>query len=309
MNTLFCFGLGFTATVLAEETALRDWRVAGTRRPPEDGPAAASPDEAHNGNNGDKSVPVYPFDGDRPAEAQKATLDAARDNGGRGRLAWLLSIPPGAAGDPVLTALTADERRPPAALDWVGYLSTTGVYGDRQGGWVDEDDAPAPATDRARRRAAAEAAWLAWGRRHDIPVQIFRLAGIYGPGRNALAQLRAGTARRLHKPGQVFSRVHVADIAQVLAAGIARPLPGRLYNVCDDEPAATADVVAHAAEIAGLPVPPLESVEDADLSPMARSFYAECRRVRNDRIKDELGVTLRYPTYREGLRALLEAGE
>jgi len=211
----------------------------------------------------------------------------------------LSSVAPDGEGDPVLRALGPQIAA--ANLDWVGYLSTTGVYGDHGGDWVDEDTALTPATARGRARVAAEADWQALG----VPLHIFRLAGIYGPGRGPFAKLRAGTARRIVKPGQVFSRTHVADIAQVLAASIARPDPGRIYNVCDDDPAPPQDVIAHAAQLLGLPVPPEEPFETADLSPMARSFYAESKRVRNDRIKDELGVRLLFPTYREGLAAIL----
>jgi nucleoside-diphosphate-sugar epimerase len=222
----------------------------------------------------------------------------------RGVTHLLSSVPPDADGDPVLRHHAADLAALPG-LAWVGYLSTTGVYGDRQGGWVDEDSNLTPGTERGRRRLAAERAWLASG----LPVHLFRLAGIYGPGRNQLAGLRAGTAQRIDKPGQVFSRIHVDDIATVLAASIACPSPGRAYNVCDNEAAPPAEVVAHAAGLLGMAPPPLVPFATAELSPMARSFYADSKRVDNARIKAELGVALRYPTYREGLAALLAAGE
>ncbi|MEM1066115.1 MAG: SDR family oxidoreductase, partial [Pseudomonadota bacterium] len=192
-------------------------------------------------------------------------------------------------------------------LEWVGYLSTTGVYGDHGGGWVDEHTALTPATKRGEMRRVAEAAWQALAVETGLPLHIFRLAGIYGPGRGPFAKVRAGTARRIVKEGQVFSRIHVEDIAQVLAASIARPKPGAIYNLCDDDPAPPQDVIAHAAELLGLPLPPAIAFEEAELSPMARSFYAESKRVRNDRIKEELGVTLHYPSYRDGLAALLAA--
>lgn len=211
----------------------------------------------------------------------------------------LSSIAPDDDGDPVLRALAPQLAA--ARLDWVGYLSTTGVYGDHGGGWVDETNPLTPATRRGRTRMRAEAAWQAL----DLPLHIFRLAGIYGAGRGPFKKIRAGTARRIVKPGQVFSRIHEADIAQVLAASIARPAPGAIYNVCDDDPAPPQDVIAHAARLLGLPPPPEEDFEAAELTPMARSFYAESKRVRNDRIKRDLGVTLRYPTYREGLAAVL----
>jgi nucleoside-diphosphate-sugar epimerase len=210
---------------------------------------------------------------------------------------------PDGGGDPVLARHGADLAA--ARPDWVGYLSTTGVYGDHQGGWVDEATPLTPSTARGLARVQAEAAWAALG----LPLHIFRLAGIYGPGRGPFEKVRNGTARRIVKPGQVFSRTHVDDIAQVLAASIARPDPGAVYNVCDDDPAPPEDVLAHAAELLGLPPPPEESWDSADMTPMARSFYAESKRVRNDRIKRDLGVRLIHPDYRSGLSALLAAGE
>jgi nucleoside-diphosphate-sugar epimerase len=194
------------------------------------------------------------------------------------------------------------------SLAWVGYLSTTGVYGDRDGGWVDETSELRPSGARGRRRVAAETAWLDLWRDRGVPVHIFRLAGIYGPGRSPFDALRAGTAKRIVKPGQVFSRIHVDDLASVLLSSIARPRPGAVYNVCDDEPASPADVVAHAAQLLGAPPPPLVSFDEAALSPMARSFYADNKRVSNALIKTELGVRLRYPDYRAGLAAILAAG-
>ncbi|MEL6265400.1 MAG: NAD-dependent epimerase/dehydratase family protein, partial [Pseudomonadota bacterium] len=183
-------------------------------------------------------------------------------------------------------------------------LSTVGVYGDRQGGWVDEDSPCRPSTARGRARLAAEEAWQALAIRAGFPLHIFRLAGIYGPGRGPFSKVRAGTARRIIKPGQVFSRIHVEDIATVLAASIARPAPGTVYNVCDDEAAPPEDVLEHAAGLLGLPPPPAVAWEEAEMSPMARSFYAESKRCSNARLAG-LGVTLAYPTYREGLAALL----
>jgi len=178
------------------------------------------------------------------------------------------------------------------------------VYGDHNGGWVDEETPLAPSTTRGEQRVAAEAAWQAM----DLPLHIFRLAGIYGPGRGPFAKVRKGTARRIIKKNQVFSRIHVEDIAQVLLASVNRPDPGRIYNVCDDLAAPPEDVIGYAAELLGLPVPVSEDFDTAEMSPMARSFYAESKRVRNGRIKQELGVRLRYPDYKAGLHALLSAG-
>jgi nucleoside-diphosphate-sugar epimerase len=188
--------------------------------------------------------------------------------------------------------------------DWVGYLSTTGVYGDRAGGWVDEDSELRPVNARSRWRVEAERAWAESG----LPVEIFRLAGIYGPGRSAFDRLREGRAQRIVKEGQLFSRIHVDDIAAALAASIATPRPGAVWNLADDEPAPPEDVIEHAARLLGLPVPPAIPFETAELTPMARSFYAESKRVSNRRLRETLGVALAHPTYREGLAAILAAG-
>lgn len=280
MKTLLSLGHGYCAQALAHVLIAQGWRVIGTTRDPDRARAM----EAEG---------VEPLLW--PVESLAPTLAAATH--------VLQSMAPGAAGDPVLARHAAElaEARPA----WVGYLSTTGVYGDHLGGWVDEDAPLAPTTARGQARVDAEAAWQALG----LPLHIFRLAGIYGPGRGPFEKVRNGTARRIIKPGQVFSRIHVVDIAQVLAASIARPDPGAVYNVCDDDPAPPEDVLAHAAELLGLPPPPAEDWETADMTPMARSFYAESKRVRNDRIKRDLGVRLLYPDYRSGLRALLAAGD
>ncbi|MBF9029401.1 SDR family NAD(P)-dependent oxidoreductase [Rhodobacterales bacterium HKCCE3408] len=203
--------------------------------------------------------------------------------------------------DPVLARLRDDLTavRPV----WVGYLSTTGVYGDHGGDWVSEDTPVDPSTERGQARATAEAEWRDTG----LPIHIFRLPGIYGPGRGPFAKVRNGTARRIVKPGQVFSRIHVDDIAQALLASMKNPNPGTAYNICDDDPAPPQDVIAHAAELLGLPVPPEIPFEEADLGPMARSFYSESKRVDNTRMKEELGVHLKYPDYRSGLAAILWA--
>ncbi|QUJ76074.1 SDR family oxidoreductase [Sulfitobacter albidus] len=215
----------------------------------------------------------------------------------------LLSAAPGAGGDPVLDAYRDVFVRRASALRWVGYLSTTGVYGDHGGGWVDEDTALTPATKRGQARVEAEAAWREI---EGLPLHIFRLAGIYGPGRGPFAKVRKGTARRIIKQGQVFSRIHVEDIALALDLSLAAPDPGAIYNLCDNDPAPPQDVIAHAAELLGLPLPPAVDFETAEMTPMARSFYAESKRVRNDRIKDALGWQPRYADYRTGLADLLK---
>lgn len=235
------------------------------------------------------------FDGWRTGEALAAAV---------GRATHLLaSAAPTDAGDPVLIG-AGDALAAAGDLAWIGYLSTIGVYGDAQGGWVDETTPPAPENERARRRVAAERAWLDFAAGKDAVVQIFRLAGIYGPGRSAVENLRAGAARRLIKPGQVFNRIHVDDIAAAVAAGIAHPHVGPIVNVTDDEPAPPQDVVAFAAGRLGLPVPPDIAFETAELTPMARSFYASNKRVSNRVLREELGVALAFPTYREGIAAL-----
>lgn len=278
MQVLFCFGYGYTARHLARRLRARGFEVRGTTR----GPGPHEMDGAA----------LFRFSREHPLE------DPARALAGVTHL--LVSIPPDEQGDPVLD-LYAGRLRALPDLRWVGYLGTTAVYGDRGGAWVSEEDEPAPRLPRAERRLEAERAWLASG----LPVHVFRLAGIYGPGRNVLLALLEGRAHRIVKEGQVFSRIHVEDIARVLEASIDRPRPGRIYNVCDDEPAPPQDVVTFAAELLGIEPPPEQPFETAELSPMARSFYADNRRVRNDRIRRELGVELRYPTYREGLRSLL----
>ncbi|MGE0003955.1 MAG: SDR family oxidoreductase [Parvibaculaceae bacterium] len=271
MPHLFCFGLGFSAQALARRLRPQGWTVTGTSRAGDHGSLA--------------------FDGTRPLAPSAFT----------GITHLLISVPPGETGDRVLACHRDDLVRLAASVRWAGYLSTTGVYGDRGGDWVDESSPLAPTTARGERRLAAETAWRAVG----LPLHIFRLAGIYGPGRNQLISLLDGTAKRIVKAGQVFSRVHVDDIAGILAASIDRPEPGQAYNVCDDEPSPPQDVVAFAARLLGIPAPPEIPFDEADLSPMAKSFYADSKRVSNRRIKEDLGYRLIHPTYREGLTALL----
>lgn len=277
MNTLLSIGHGYSARALGRHLLAQGWRVIGTTRS-----AARAAELAAEG------VEARIWTGG-PLPLDQATH-------------LLSSVAPDAAGDPVLNDLG---RAIAAAghLRWVGYLSTVGVYGDHAGGWVDEETPCHPATARGQARVAAERDWLALPQR----AHVFRLAGIYGPGRGPFEKVRNGTARRIVKPGQVFSRIHVEDIARVLAASIERPDPGRIYNVCDDEPAPPEDVLSHAAALLGLPPPPEVPFDQAQMSPMARSFYAESKRVRNDRIKTDLGVTLAYPDYRAGLAAILAA--
>lgn len=282
-RTLLSFGHGYSARALARLLVAEGWTVIGTTR---------SPEKAERLRAEGVEPLVWPGADVTPALARATHL--------------LTSVSPDGDGDPVLRQAGTEIAEAAEHLDWVGYLSTTGVYGDHAGGWVDEDTPLTPSTARGAARVAAEAEWRALAGRSGLPLHIFRLAGIYGPGRGPFEKVRNGTARRIVKPGQVFSRTHVEDIAQVLRASITHPDPGAAYNVCDDDPAPPQDVLSHAAELLGLPPPPEVPYEDADLSPMARSFYAESKRVRNDRIKSDLGVVLRYPSYREGLRAVLD---
>ena len=199
--------------------------------------------------------------------------------------------------------------RAAGSLRAVVYLSTIGVYGDHGGAWVDETSAAAPRSERGRARLAAEAQWRALGEAAGVPVHILRLAGIYGPGRNLLLKLREGGARRIAKPGQIFNRAHVEDIAQAIGLALAAPGPGGVWNVTDEEPAPPQDVIAFAAQLLGLEPPPEEAFDTADMTPIARSFYADNKRVSIAKLKRELGFKPKYPTYREGLRALAAAGE
>ena len=275
-------GHGYSAGFLTPLLRAEGWQVSGTTRGDAGRVAAAG------------ATPLL-WPGDEAAVRQAvAEADAV-----------LVSAGPDRGVDPVLAAFGAAIAQ--ARPGWLGYLSTTGVYGDQAGGWVDETAPCAPSTRRGRERLAAEQGWQALAAAHDLPLHIFRLAGIYGPGRGPFAKLRAGTARRIVKPGQIFSRIHAEDIAQVLLASIKAPCPGAVYNVCDDDPAPPEAVIGHAAELLGLPLPPAEDFASAEMTPMARSFYAESKRVANDRIKRELGVQLRYPDYRAGLAALARA--
>lgn len=281
MKTLLSIGHGYSAQALSRRLIPMGWRVIGTTRSPDKAAALAA-----------QGIEPLIWPGDIALALSQAThllTSAAPDP---------IAV---TGGDPVLRAIGAQIAD--ASLAWVGYLSTTAVYGHHNGDWVDEATALTPSTERGAARVRAEADWSALG----LPLHIFRLAGIYGPGRGPFEKVRDGTARRIHKPGQVFSRIHVDDIAEVLLTSMLNPNPGAIYNVCDDDPASPEDVLSLAARLLGLPEPPKVLYEDADMTPMARSFYGENKRVRNDRIKTDLGVTLLYPTYREGLAGLLAA--
>jgi nucleoside-diphosphate-sugar epimerase len=280
VNHLLCFGFGFSARALAARLDKRVWKISATSR--DAGGIAEINAQGFHG---------LPFDSTLQIVPNVTHL--------------LVSAPPNENGDPVLRLFQTQLQRLSNQLKWVGYLSTTGVYGDRGGDWVDEESPLEPTTARGQRRLEAERSWLRLHSEFSLPVHLFRLAGIYGPGRNTLLNLRDGSAKRIIKPGQIFSRIHVQDIAGVLAASIAKPNPGRTYNVCDDEPCPPQEVVAYAADLLGLPQPPKIPFEQANLSPMAKSFYADSKKVSNRRLKIELGYKLLYPNYRDGLRALL----
>jgi nucleoside-diphosphate-sugar epimerase len=279
VNHLLCFGFGFSAQAFAAQLDKREWKISATSRDPEE--IAGINAQGFHGFLFDSKLQIAP--------------DVTH---------LLISAPPDENGDPVLRLFQEQLQRLSKQLKWVGYLSTTGVYGDRGGDWVDEDSPLEPNTARGHRRLEAERSWLKLHRDYRLPVHLFRLAGIYGPGRNQLLTVLNGSAKRIIKPGQIFSRIHVDDIAGVLAASIAKPNPGRSYNVCDDEPCPPQEVVEYAANLLDLPAPPEISFEQAELLPMAKSFYADSKRVSNKRMKNELDYQLHYPNYREGLSTL-----
>jgi nucleoside-diphosphate-sugar epimerase len=289
MRTLLCLGFGYSAQHFVGNFAAGFDRVIGTTRTPVE-PTMA----------GGRKVDAIVFDGHAASTELLAALAQAS--------ALLVSIPPDEAGDPVLTSLA--DALPPARLETIVYLSTVGVYGDHGGAMVDETTKPRPTSRRSLGRLAAERGWQDLGRRMQMPVAILRLGGIYGPGQNALVNLATGKARRIVKPGQVFNRIHVVDIGQAIAAALAGRADG-IFNVTDDEPAPPQDVITYAAALAGITPPAEVAFAEAakTMTAMARSFYGENRRVRNDKLKSALGVALRYPTYRDGIRALYDAGE
>jgi nucleoside-diphosphate-sugar epimerase len=285
---LFCFGYGYTCDYLAHELMARGgWSIGGTTRDTEKRAFLRS-----------HGVKAHLFDYEHPLGDPYFILE--------GTTHLLISTPPDDHGDPTFEQHAEDLVRMPS-LEWVGYLSTTAVYGDRAGGEVDEASEIRPNTKRGSRRVRAEQEWLSLYKTYGLPVHIFRLAGIYGPGRSALDSVRAGVARRINKPGQVFNRIHVEDIVQVLMASMARPNPGAAYNLADDDPVPSWEVITYTCELLGITPPPMIPYNEADMAPIARSFYNDNKRVLNDRIKAELGVQLKYPTYRDGIEACLAA--
>ena len=282
---LLCLGAGYTAkTMMKLYPAEQMW---GTTRTPNKATAIIEVG----------AVPII-FTGEEPSEDLSPVLSEAEN--------ILISISPKLDGGPLLKHHEEDILAN-KNLKWIGYLSTVGVYGNHNGKWVDEESETRPGSDRSLWRKKTEDQWLKLHQEHDIPVHIFRLPGIYGPGRGPQEKLKAGTARRINKPGQVFNRAHVEDIAMILEASCQRPNPGAIYNIADDEPAPPQDVLAYAADLLDLDIPPLIEFEDAEMSKMAKSFYSDNKRVSNKRIKEELGITLKYPTYREGIKACLSS--
>lgn len=281
---LLIFGFGFSGQALTRRLAPRGWDVMATYRS-DPAPLIAAG--------------VEPIALDDPG-ALDAALAQAR--------AVLVTAPPTDHGCPALQILVPALARAGAFPDWIGYLSTTGVYGDREGGWVFEGGRLAAQSPEGARRVSAERDWLEVGRGMGLTVTVHRLPGIYGPGRSALDRLRAGTALRYAVPGHVFSRIHVDDLAAALEASIARPRAGGIYNLCDDEPCSNSEVIAYAASLLGMVPPPEEPLDLETLPPQARRFYAETKRVANAHAKAELGWRPAYPTYREGLAAILAAG-
>ena len=287
-KNLFCFGYGYCCDYLGYELMRSgDWNVSGTTRDPEKRDMLK-----------ERGVGAHLFDKNVPLPDPRYIL--------RNTTHLLISTPPDDEGDPTFNMFEQDILQL-ENLEWVGYLSTTGVYGDRQGDWVDENSELRPTSKRGSRRKKAEEQWLSLFKSHNVPVHVFRLAGIYGPGRSALDSIRAGIGRRIDKPGHVFSRIHVEDIVRILQASFENPNPGAAYNVCDDQPAPSHVVIEHACHLLGRPVPELVPFDQAHLSPMARSFYNDNKRVRNDRIKTDLGVELKYKNYKDGLQGCLEA--
>lgn len=288
MKKLFCFGYGYSCDYLGYALQKLDgWKLAGTTR-----------DDEKRKSLRARGIEAHIFDHHHPLVDPRHILE--------GTTHLLISTPPDDEGDPAFLMHAQDVLNIPS-LEWVGYLSTTGVYGNRNGEPVYESDALDPISQRGKRRFKAEEQWGSLLKANNLPLHTFRLSGIYGPGRSALDSIRAGVARRIDKPGQVFGRIHVEDVVQTLMASMSQPKPGEIYNVCDNMPAPSHEVISYACELLGRVPPPLIPFEEADLAPITRSFYAENRRVQNGKIKQDLGVHLKYETYKEGLEACLAA--
>jgi nucleoside-diphosphate-sugar epimerase len=283
---IFCFGFGYTAGFLATKLSSCGWKISGTTTDPEKRDFLKKND-----------IDARLFDRNR------TLADPARAFDGVTHI--LLSVPPDVDGDPVFDA-HGEDLAALKNLEWVGYLSTTGVYGNQDGAWIDEAAPTMPSSKRGKQRLKAEQQWQSLHLAEGLPLHIFRIAGIYGPGRSALDAVRSGTARRIDKPGHAFNRIHIEDIVQTLIASINKPNPGSIYNLADDLPSPSHEVIQFACNMIGIDSPPLLPFDQAGVSPIAQSFYKENKRLRNDKIKNELGVELIHPDYRSGLQACLE---
>ncbi len=288
---LFCFGYGYVSDYLGHALQQSDdsWTLAGTTR-----------DEERRKGLLARRIRTHIFDYDHPLIDAPEILNTVTH--------ILVSTPPDGRGHPTFQMHAEDLLNLPN-LEWVGYLSSTGVYGNRDGGEVTETSEIRPTSQRGSRRAVAEQEWMSLYHRHGVPVHIFRLSGIYGPGRSALDSARVGVARRIEKQGHLFNRIHVEDIVQVLKASFEHPKPGSFYNLADDHPSASHEVIAEACNLLGIEVPPLIPYEEADMAPITESFYKDNKVVNNQKIKTELGVALKYPNYRVGLMGCLAAEE
>lgn len=290
MKKLFCFGYGYSCDHLGHYLLQKEgWSVAGTTRDPEKRRFL----KAHG-------IKTFLFDYEHPLDDPALFLQNVTH--------LLISTPPDNEGDPAFL-VHGDDIAALKNLEWVGYLSSTSVYGNHDGDWVDEKSEAIPDTIRGSRRARAEEQWMSLFYSHNVPVHVFRIAGIYGPGRSALDSVRAGIARRIDKPGHAFNRVHVDDIVQVLLASMNNPAPGEIYNISDDMASPSHEVIAYACELLGRALPPLIPYNEVDMAPIARSFYSDNKKVRNEKIKQDLGVELKYPDYRSGLKACYDAEE
>ena len=284
-GTLFCFGHGFSSRALAQRLIPKGWDVSGTCRDKDSKKILKNEGQLYEYNGVNVNQEIY------------NAIDKSTH--------LLISIPPQASEDPVLDRFS-NEILNWKHLKWIGYISSTGVYGDAKGKWVDENSVLKPATAINQRRVAIESAWLKLYKVNGLPVVIFRCVGIYGPGRNTLISVKLGRSKRIEKPGLVFSRIHVDDLAQTLEASMLNPMPGEIYNVSDDHPSSPAEVVAYACGLLNVKPPPLIPYESAELSNMARGFYETNKRVSNKKIKLDLGICLEYPDYKVGLKTLLK---
>lgn len=288
-RNLFCFGYGYSCDYLGHELQrVGSWKITGTTRDPE-----------RKALMKERGIKTVLFDYNAPLNDPGLFLKDVTH--------LLISTPPFDSGDPVFLMHAEDIIRQQSSIKWIGYLSSTNIYGDHGGDWVDENTETRPSNKRGSRRVKAEKQWLSLYEKHNLPVHVFRLSGIYGPGRSALDSVRAGMARRINKPGHVFSRTHIADIVQTIIASMMSPNPGSIYNLCDDHAAPSHEVIEYACRLLEIEPPPLIPFNEADMAPIARSFYNDNKLIHNNKIKTELGIKLHYPDFKTGLEACLEA--